>query len=139
MFNDSKIREKCALHAVRPGTDEHTPDEQRYLQLFGDPAYGVNFQILSPYSGEGERTEREQMFNVAMASMRIEVEHGFAVVLNSFPYLNSFWRMRVHSSPIGSQYRVGILLSNGLNCLRPSQVSQFFDCPPPDLFEYFHH
>lgn len=88
IFNDSKIREKCALHAVCPRTDKLTPAEQHYLQLFGNPVYRINFQVLSPYSGEGERTQDKHCFNVAMASMRIEVEHGFAIVLNSFLYLN---------------------------------------------------
>lgn len=40
----------CAEHAVHISTDENTPDEEHYFQLFGDPAYSVSAQIQSLFS-----------------------------------------------------------------------------------------
>ncbi|KAJ3765686.1 hypothetical protein FB446DRAFT_446613 [Lentinula raphanica] len=36
-----------------------------------------------------------------MSQVWIEVEHGFGVVVNSFPSLNIFWKMQIYTSPIG--------------------------------------
>lgn len=46
--------------------------------------------------------------------------------------------MRLLSSPVGSYYRIGVLLSNAMNCLRPNQVARAFDLQPPDVADYFH-
>lgn len=59
MLAESQILELCMLYATRPGTDEHTPNEERFLQLFGDPAYKVNYHLLSPFASEGQWTEEE--------------------------------------------------------------------------------
>lgn len=74
-----------------------------------------------------------------MSAVCIEVEHGFRIVANTWPFLNAGWKMQVYSSPVGRYYQVGVLLTNCINCLRPSQVAQYFDCLPPELKEYLHH
>ena len=135
----SKILETCAAHAVREGTDENTPAQERYLQIFGDPAYGVSNQIISPYAGAGDRTEEEREWNAKMAAVRIEVEHGFGIVSNTWPFLNAGWKMHVYRSPCGRYYRAGVLFTNALNCMRYNQVAQYFNCEPPSLLEYFHN
>lgn len=139
MLAESQILEQCALYATRPGTDEHTPNEERFLQLFGDPAYKVNNHLLSPFAGEGQRTEEEREWNVAMSAVRIEVEHGFGAVAKHWPFLNADWKMQVNSSPLGTYYRTAVLLENASSCLRPNQTAKFFQCNPPTLFEYFHN
>jgi hypothetical protein len=128
----------CAQHAIRPGTNDDDPPHIRYLQIFGDPAYGVSNQIISPYAGAGERTEEEKEWNAEMASVRIEVEHGFGIVANTWPFLNAGWKMHVYRSPVGRYYRAGVLFTNAINCMRYNQVAQYFDCEPPTLLEYFH-
>lgn len=138
LLNKSRILDTCAEHAVRPGTDENTPAQQRYLQIFGDPAYGISNQIISPFSGAGERTEAEREWNAGMSGVRIEVEHGFGVVSNTWPFLNAGWKMHINSSPVGRYYRTGVLLTNALNCLQYNQIAQYFDCQPPTLLDYFH-
>ena len=109
-----------------------------FFQIFGDPAYGVSNQILSPYAGAGERTEEELEWNAAMATVRIEVEHGFGIVANTWQFLNAGWKMQVYRSPCGRYYRAGVLFTNVINCMQYNQVAQYFDCEPPTLFEYFH-
>ena len=57
------------------------PPAQRYLQLYGDPAYGNSHHLISPFSGDGERTDDEKRWNEAMARVQIEVKHGFGGVV----------------------------------------------------------
>lgn len=139
LLRKSGILEACEAHAVRDGTTEDTPADQRYLQIFGDPAYGVSHQIISPFSAANARSEDEQQWNAEMASVRIEVEHGFGIVANKWPFLNAGWKMQVYRSPVGRYYRAGVLFTNAITCLgRENQVSAYFDCQPPDLRDYFH-
>jgi nuclease HARBI1 len=119
------------------GTNENTPDEERYFQLFGDPAYGVSAHIQSPFGGE--RTVEQKHWNLLMSRARIVIENRFAIVSNHWPYLNAGWKMQLGSSPVGRYYRTAVLLTNGMSCLCPNQVSLYFDCEPPELDEYFHH
>jgi nuclease HARBI1 len=105
------------------GTNENTPDEERYFQLFGDPAYGVSAHIQSPFGGE--RTEEQKHWNLLMSRARIVVEMGLR-------------SCRIRSSPVGHYYHTAVLLTNGMSCLRPNQVSIYFNCEPPELNEYFH-
>nr|GAT43323.1 predicted protein [Mycena chlorophos] len=137
LLASSRLLERCQEHATRPNTTANTPAAAHYFQLFGDPAYGLSPLLISPYAGV-ERTGEETEWNEAMAAMRIEVEHGFGGVTAKWPFLNSWWTHRIFSSPIGHHYRIGVLLTNALNCLRPNQTSQFFKCSPPELEEYFH-
>lgn len=137
LLSESGLIEWCYAHAFRPGADYTTPIAERYFQAFGDPANGINPVLMSPYAGLGQRTEEEKKWNEAMAAVRIEVEHGFADVIRSWPFLNAWWVQRVFSSPVGSYYRVAVLLSNALNCVRPNQTAQTLNCEPPTLEDYF--
>jgi nuclease HARBI1 len=73
-----------------------------------------------------------------MASVRIEVEHAFGSVVRVWPFLDAWWKHWIFPSPLGVYYRIGVLLTNALNCVCPHQTSQAFDCEPPTLEEYFH-
>ena len=56
LLRESTILDWCREHAYTTTDDGHrTP-----LQIFGDPAYGVSEQILSPFSGVGDRTSHQQ-------------------------------------------------------------------------------
>ena len=138
LLSESGLLDQCAKYAVQEDIEDDTPLEHRFFQLYGDPAYGVNPFLISPYSGPGQRTASEQEFNSCMSSVRIEVEHGFGIVLNTWPFLYTFWKQRLHQSPIGTYYRVAVLLTNAQNCLRPNQIALHFNCRPPELEEYFH-
>jgi hypothetical protein len=136
----SGLLDKCSRHAVCPGTDENTPLIDRHFQIYGDAAYALSPVLISPFSGPGERSQEEKDFNAAMSGVRIEVEHGFAVVLGCWPGLRCFWKHRPFSSPVGRYYRVGVLLTNARTCIRGgNQVSDYFGCVPPTLIEYFHN
>ena len=68
LLRTSKLLETCAEHAVRDSTDENMPAEEWFLQLFGDPAYGVSNQIISPFSGHGERKKKLSDFGIGWSS-----------------------------------------------------------------------
>jgi nuclease HARBI1 len=138
LLNASNLMELCAEFAACPGTNEDTPIEDCFFQMFGHSAYGVGHHIQSPFSGPGDRTAEEQEWNSQMAALRIEVEHAFGIVAKTWPFLNAGWKMQVNSSPVGLYYCVAVLLTNALNCMQPNQISQFFKCHPPTLAEYFH-
>lgn len=139
LLNSSQLLHKCAQYAIRPGSTPDDPPKRRYFQLFGDPAYGLSPYLISPFAGPGQRSQAELDWNMAMAAVRIEVEHGFAIVLETWAFLRAGWKMKVFGSPVGRYYRFGVLLTNALNCLRPNQVAQYFNCSPPSLRTYFHH
>jgi len=67
----------CREHAYTTTSDGH----RKPLQIFCGLAYGVSEQILSPFSGVGDRTPEEQAWNTDMSKVRIEVEHAFGVVI----------------------------------------------------------
>lgn len=124
---------------MQSGTDENTPAGEWYFQMFGDPVYGVSNQILSAFSGSGGCTEVELEWNAMMAALQIEVEHGFGVVSNIWPFFYAHWKMQVFSSPVACYYHFGVLMANTTNCFRPNQVAQYFDCQPPNIYNYFHN
>ena len=138
LLDQSGLLEMCTEHAVRDGTNENTPAEERFLQLFGDPAYGVSHQIVSPFASPGVRTEEEKRWNEAIASVQIKVEHGFGIVSNTWPFLNVGWKMHIYSSALGGYYRAGVLFTNAINCFCYNQVAQYFKCQLPNLFDYFY-
>jgi hypothetical protein len=139
LLTNSGLLEALLEHGICDGMNENTPVEDRFFQVFGDLAYGVSCQMMSPFAGAGQRTQKEQEWNNAMAAIRIEVEHGFGNVLRLWPLMSGWWKLKVFRSPIGRYYRVAVLLTNAINCVRPNQTAQYFDIAPPELQEYFHH
>ncbi|KAE9389122.1 hypothetical protein BT96DRAFT_960100 [Gymnopus androsaceus JB14] len=132
----SGVLEWCRANAFCPGANNDTPICKHYFQVFGDPAYGISPVILSPFAGAGQQTKEEKDWNAAMSKVRIEVEHGCADVVQSWPFRDTWWKLQVYSSPVGQYYCVGVLLSNCCNCIRPNQTALTLDCYPPTLEEY---
>lgn len=73
-----------------------------------------------------------------MSRVREAVEWGFGEVVRQFAFLDFHKNQKVLLQPVGIYYVVGILLCNAHVTLHGSQVSQYFACQPPTLFEYFH-
>jgi nuclease HARBI1 len=138
LLTESGLLNRLKEFAFDEDVDDGAPEEERTFQIFGDPAYGVGPHIQSPFAGAGVRTEEQQGWNAEMAAVRIEVEHGFGIVANTWPFLNAGWKMHLYSSPVGRYYQVGVILTNCINCMRPNQVAQYFDCIPPELEDYLH-
>ena len=110
------------------------PNGQPYV-LYGDPAYGLSQNILSPYRGQ-HLTQAEHDFNRAMSAVRVSVEWTFGKVIQQFAYLDFRKNQKVLLQPVGKYYMVGALLTNCHTCLYGSQTTTFFDVPPPTLEVY---
>jgi nuclease HARBI1 len=135
LLTESGLLETCLEHAIQPDSEPGDEPQHRYFQLFGDPAYGVSPVMMSPFAENG-RTPEQLQWNNAMSKVRIEVEHFFGIMCQTWPFLNAYWKMRPYSSPVGTYYRTAALLTNVITCFRGNQISSVFNCTPPSLEEY---
>ena len=110
------------------------PNGQPYV-IYGDPAYGLSRNILSPFRGV-HLTPQEQEFNQKMSTVRVSVEWAFGKILQYFSYLDFKKNQKVLLQPIGKYYLVGAILTNCHTCLDGSQTSTFFSVSPPSLETY---
>ena len=137
VLNDSGLLRLLEEHAVRPGSNPMDPPHLRWFQVYGDSAYGVSPTIVSPYAGINPPTAEQRAWNTAMGGVRISVEHGFGLVVQSWPFLNCVAKQRIWGTRCGVMYRVAVLLTNARACLSPNQTSQRYSCKPPSVTEYF--
>ena len=110
------------------------PNGEPYV-LYGDPAYGLSRNILSPFRGH-QLTQAELNFNRAMSAVRVSVEWTFGKIIQQFSYLDFRKNQKVLLQPVGKYYMVGALLTNCHTCLYGSQTTTFFGVPPPTLEHY---
>ena len=103
-------------------------EDGEVLTLYGDPAYAPSYGIQAPYcAGRVGLMPEQEAFNVTMSKYRIEVEWGFANVLNQFT--SGEWKrmQKIGLSPVSINYMVSILLWNCQTCLRQrNQISDHF-------------
>ena len=113
------------------------PNGQPYT-LYGDPAYGISQNIISPFCGP-QLTPAEIEFNKAMSSVRVSVEWTFGKITQLFAFLDFKKNLKLLLQPVGKYYLVGTLLTNCHTCLYGSQTSTFFMMPPPSLDVYLNN
>ena len=90
VLTESGLMDAMARYAIKPGSGPDDPPEQRFFQIYEDSAYGVSPHILSPYACVGDLSNGEHIWNMAMDSVWISVEHAFGCVLQDWPYLNAW-------------------------------------------------
>ena len=103
--------------------------------VYGDPAYGLNRNILAPFRGAA-LTEDEKRFNKAMSKVRVSVEWGFGKICQYFAFLDFKKNLKVLLQPVAKYYAVGALMTNCHTCLYGSLTSTFFEVNPPSLETY---
>lgn len=103
--------------------------------VYGDPAYGLSHNIISPFRG-AQLSIQEEEFNRRMSAVRTSVEWGFGKITQYFAYLDFRKNLKVLLQPVGKYYLVGTLLVNCHTCLYGSQTSSYFDLAPPSLETY---
>ncbi|KAF8587963.1 hypothetical protein K439DRAFT_1658793 [Ramaria rubella] len=118
---------------------ERDPPGWRFFQVYGDLAYSISPHIVSPFARVGILTLQETAWNMAMGGVRISVKHVFGLVLQDWPYLNTFWKQKIFRNACGLFYQVAVILTNVHACLVPNQTVQRYNCMLPKLHEYFHH
>src|SRR5580692_6469075 len=124
MWHDSGIEQK--LQALFSG-----PDTNDLLYIYGDPAYGSAYSVISSYRRTGSVPAKplsaEQLAsNRAIAKVRISVEQIFGLNVQMWAYNNFKFGMRARHSPVGALYLVAVLLVNIQTCLNGNQVSEWF-------------
>ena len=106
------------------------------LCIYGDPAYPLRPQLQKPFGG-ARLTPLQHQWNQAMSSVRISVEWVFGDIINYFKFLDFRKNLKIQLSAVGKMYIVCTLLQNARSCFYGSTTSEFFDCEPPAIAEYF--
>lgn len=110
------------------------PSGEPYV-IYGDPAYGLALNILSPFRG-ANLTDDQQEFNARMSKLRVSVEWGFGKICQNFAFLDFKKNLKVLLQPVAKYYLVATILTNCHTCLYGSQTSTYFDLEPPLLETY---
>ena len=103
--------------------------------LYGDPAYPLRVNLISPYRGANLSVE-QMAFNKAMSKVRQCVEWSFGGIVQEFAFLDYKKNMKIYLQPVGKCYLVGSLLWNCRTCLYGNQTSEYFGIQPPSLEDY---
>ncbi|ETP54962.1 hypothetical protein F442_00433 [Phytophthora nicotianae P10297] len=110
----------------------------RGFRVFGDCAYGNDDVIVSPFEGAiGNLTAEQTHINACMSRIRVSVEWSYAQIVSYWKALDVKSSQRIGTQPVGKMYRVGVLMTNCITCIRGGNTaSDYFNCPPPDISEY---
>ena len=104
--------------------------------IYGDPAYGSNDILSSPFKG-AVLTDDQKKFNKTMSAIRVTVEWLFGIIKQAWAFIDWNKKHKILLSPVAKNVKVAVLLTNCRTCIRGSNsISTFFDCPPPSLDEY---
>jgi DDE superfamily endonuclease len=103
--------------------------------IYGDQGYPCLPRIMSPFRGP-LLTEAQSEWNLAMRSVRISVEWGFAIVGNLWAHCKFVPQQKFLGTPCAKNYMVAAALSNMHNCLYPNLIAQYFGVCPPSLEQY---
>lgn len=115
---------------------EHPVLSQLGICIYGDPAYGTNDLICSPFRG-AHLMEEQEIFNKTMSGVRVSIEWFFGIVKRSWSFIDWNKKHKILLSPVANMVKVSVLLTNCGTCLRGgNQISEFFNCSSPTLDDY---
>ncbi|KDQ05999.1 hypothetical protein BOTBODRAFT_181997 [Botryobasidium botryosum FD-172 SS1] len=133
--HDSTLYEQSGL---KSHLDQHSWDpDGNLLVIYGDPAYGLQTHLISPFAGLTLLPE-QQRWNTKMSRVREAVEWGFGETARQFAFIDYSKNQKAVLSPVGVYYITALLFANAHAILHVSEVPQYFNCQPPTLSEYFH-
>ena len=107
----------------------------KHYIVYGDPAYGVNKNILSPFKGV-DLSDTEKIFNTRMSKLRVSVECGFGKISQNFPFTDFKKNVKILLQPVAKYYLVATMLTNCHTCLYSSLTSEYFNLNLPTLETY---
>ncbi|CAB4042201.1 Hypothetical predicted protein [Paramuricea clavata] len=128
MLARSRLLESLQQHSRAP--------DGSILCIYGDPAYPLRLQLQAPFRG-AQVNEQQKNWNKAMSAVRCSVEWVFGDILNYFKFLDFHKNLKIQLSAVGKMYIVCVLLQNSRSCFYGSTTSNYFECPPPLIQEYF--
>src|SRR5579863_7953614 len=114
-------RHDCYM-LTQSGLLQQLEDVMPNFCLYGDPAYPLRPQLISPYKG-ANMTPAQAAFNIAMSRVRQSVEWEFGKVASLFAFLDYQKNLKLYLQPVGMLYFVGVLFSNCHTCLYNSQTN----------------
>lgn len=103
---------------------------------YGDGIFPIDTHVIGKHIGDTTPAERYE--NRMMSKIRIANEWDYSVTANLFPFIK--WRSSQkirQNSLVPRYYFVATLLRNAHMCLYEGLTSSYFDCPAPNLFDYF--
>ena len=107
--------------------------------VYGDPAYGRTNQFACPLKS-AKLTRAQRAVNKSMSRVCVSVEWSYGQVVRHWPFLDHKKKNMIGVSPVGSIYKVAVLLTNCLKCCRRGNTnSRFFKLEPPSLEEYLQY
>ena len=106
------------------------------LCLYGDPAYPLRVHLQCPFRGN-RITPQQTAFNRSMSQVRVAVEWLFGDITRWWAFMDFKKNLKINLSAIGKMYLICALLTNAKTCLYGNMTSQFFNCDPPSLEDYF--
>ena len=107
----------------------------RPLPIYGDKGYPFRPHLMRPFPGR-QLTEDQVRKNYIMSTVRQSVEWNFGKLKRQWAFLDFEKNHKLHLSPVGKLFRVGVILMNCNCCLYGNQTSKHFGIDPPTLEEY---
>ena len=108
----------------------------RLLCIYGDPAYHVNIHLQSPFRNV-PLTPAQRSFNKSVSQQRVSVEWVFGDIISWWKFMEFKKNLKMYLSAVGKMFLTCALLTNARTCLYGNLTSEYFDCQPPTLENYF--
>ena len=116
--------------------ENHAWFNRQPLCIYGDPAYRLSVHLQAPFRN-ANITPDQHAYNKAMSAVHVSVEWLFGLISNYFKLVDFQKMQKVGLSAVGKIYVTCALLQNAHTCLYGNIVSEYFDCQPPTLQQYF--
>ena len=128
MLADSGLLNAMSNHCFSPNG---TP-----LCIYGDPAYPLRVHLQAGFKG-ANITPQQSLWNTKMSSVRTSVEWVFGDIINWFKFMDFKKNLKLGLTAVGKLYLVCALLHNSRCCLYGNETSDYFECEPPMIEDYF--
>jgi hypothetical protein len=103
---------------------------------YGDGIYPIQSHCIGKHTGL--TTPEDRYENGIMTKIRISNEWGYGVTGNLFKLVKYKLGLKIRKSvEVSRYYFVATLLRNIHLCLYDGLTASYFDCPAPDLEDYF--
>ena len=106
------------------------------LCLYGDPAYPIRMHLQYQFRSIA-LSPQQIAFNKSMSQVRTAVEWVFRDITKWWAFTDFKKNLKLNLSAVGKMYLICALLTNAKTSLYGNITSQYFDCKPPSLENYF--
>jgi hypothetical protein len=112
-------------------------DEDHQYVGYGDGIFQPQSHLIGRHRGVNMPVE-ERYENGIMTKIRIPNEWGYGITANLFKLVKYHLGLKIcKTKNVSRYYFVATLLRNAHLCLYDGLTSDYFDCPAPELEDYF--